>query len=169
VAWLRITNYEALKEIGEWVSSRDSIRFQTNIRSFFAVIDRVEPLLPREGFVLRRRLRDAARWAADAGDARRRHQELESDFDRLLNRAVRQRNAVIHGIRTVPEVVATVEPFVARMAANLASWAVSGAVNGRDFAETLEAERAASRQKLWRLGSSDTGVIDILYPDLSTI
>ncbi len=135
----------------------------TNIRTFFALADQIEPLLPREQRILRRRLREVVKWAADPREARIRHMFLENHFDRVLNRAVRQRNAVIHGVRTVPEVVSTAEPLVAQIAAFLVSQAVTGAAAGKDLVETLEGVRATSREKLWRLDQGEGPVIEVLY------
>jgi hypothetical protein len=45
--------------------------------------------------------------------------ECERRFERLLARARRQRNAIAHGTRTVPDVVASIEPFLDKVVGRL--------------------------------------------------
>jgi len=128
----------------------------------------IESMLPRAQRILRRRLRKVARWAADPHEARRRHTALENHFDRVLNRAVRQRNAVIHGVPTVAEVVSTAEPLVAEIAGFIVSQAVDGASAGENLIERLEDVRATSREKLWRLEQGEGPVVEVLYENCPT-
>jgi hypothetical protein len=81
----------------------------------------------------------------------------------ILDRAVRQRNAVIHGVRTVPEVVATAEPFIAQLAAFLVSRSLDGAAAGDNLLKKLEADRTHAREQLRRLIRGEGQVIDVLY------
>ncbi len=74
---LRAYEFDALKELGEWVTSQGGMRMSINIRNFFALADQIEPLLPRGQRILRRRLREIAKWAADPRAARNRHTSLE--------------------------------------------------------------------------------------------
>ncbi len=70
---------------------------------------------------------------------------------------------MIHGVRTVPEVVVTAEPLVAQLAGSLVSQAVTGVATGEDLIETLEEVRAKARKQLWRLDQHDGPVIDVPY------
>src|SRR5262249_12110785 len=146
-----------------WVVSTGPMSSAFNERQFFGVVDQIAPLLPDEHRLLRRRLRELAKCAADPDAARRWHEQLGGEFDALLNRAVRQRNAVIHGIRTVPEVVATAEPLIAQLAGFLVARSINESASGRDVLQSLEADRAAAREKLWRLERGEHPVIDVLY------
>ena len=67
--------------------------------------------------------------------------ELRPTFDVLLNRAVRQRNRVIHGREPVPEVIRTVDGFISGLSATLAGSAVHAAAEHRDLDAVLEDER----------------------------
>jgi hypothetical protein len=160
---LREANFAAMAELGAWVVSTGPRSSQLNVRQFFAVAGQVEPLLPKEHRILRRRLRELAEWGADPNAARRRHEQLGGEFDALLNRAVRQRNAVIHGVRTVPEVVATAEPLIAQLSAFLVARSINQSAAGSDVLESLEGDRAAAREKLLRLERGESPVIDVIY------
>ena len=112
----------------------------------------------------RRRLRDLARIAATRENARVRHEQLATEFDVLLNRAVRQRNAVIHGVHTIEAVVASVEPFIAQLAAWLVNDALEHAAEGTNLLDGLEADRAAARERFDRLARGEGGSVpELLY------
>jgi hypothetical protein len=160
---LRQVDFAAIAELGAWVVSTGAMSETLNVRQFFDVAGQITPLLPDEHRLVRRRVRDLAKYAADPDAARRRHEQLGGEFDVLLNRAVRQRNAVIHGVRTVPEVVATVEPLIAQLAAFLVGRSIRESASGRDVLESLEADRAAARERLWRLQRGEGPVIDVIY------
>jgi hypothetical protein len=160
---LRQVDIALIAQLGEWVISTGPRMSALDARRFFGVVDQIASLLPDEYRLLRRRLRDLAKCAANPDAARRRHEQLGTDFDTLLSRAVRQRNAVIHGIRTVPDVVATAEPLIAQLAAFLVARAIDEASLGRNLLESLEAARASARETLWRLGRGESPVIDVIY------
>jgi hypothetical protein len=82
----------------------------------------------------------------------------------LLGRARRQRNAIVHGIRTNPDVVATVDRFVARLAASVEAQNIYSAAiaEGRDAA--LQRGRQARLETLQHLKDGDPPTSDILYP-----
>jgi hypothetical protein len=69
-------------------------------------------------------------------------------FDRLLARAKRQRNALAHGTRAVPGVLATVEPMLNNLAGRLIGAVHYCAVEQRDPIGDLERWRLVRLQKL---------------------
>jgi hypothetical protein len=81
----------------------------------------------------------------------------------LLNRAVRQRNAIIHGRAFVPEVIASVEPFLGQLSGYLAYLAVDAAEKGIDMDEELEEQRAGLVDRFEKLGSEQSGLA--LWPE----
>ncbi len=89
--------------------------------------------------------------------------EFRCAFDALLNRAVRQRNAIIHGHAVVAEVVASVEPFVGRVSAYLAAQAVDSAARGLSVDDVLGSSRETLATDFERLGSEPSGLA--LYPE----
>jgi ActR/RegA family two-component response regulator len=88
---------------------------------------------------------------------------LAQRFDLLLNRALRQRNAVVHGVQTVADVVMSVDAFVARLAGYVVAEAVHGAGAGEDLVEALERARDRSRRILFRLAHEESPVDRVLY------
>jgi hypothetical protein len=67
--------------------------------------------------------------------------ESRTGFDQLLARARRQRNAIAHGTRTVPGVLATVEPFLDRVVGRLIGAIHYCVATQRDLATELDAWR----------------------------
>lgn len=72
-------------------------------------------------------------------------------FDRLLARAVRQRNAALHGRATVPAVLESVEPFISQLAGRVIGDKLHCAVTGTPLLEEMENVRAASLERRSRL------------------
>jgi hypothetical protein len=85
--------------------------------------------------------------------------ELRGAFDVLLNRAVRQRNAILHGRAFVPEVVASVEPFLGQLSGYLAYLAAKGI----DMDKELEETRAGLVERFEKLASEQSGLA--LWPE----
>jgi hypothetical protein len=151
-----------LAGIEEWVI-HDGDRFSVALGTVLREAQQIERLLPAEFRLERRAARRAARWAANPTAVRDHISLLEQHFDILLNRALRQRNAVIHGVKTVPDVLASVDSFVARLAAYIVAQAVLGAGAGDELVEALERGRQSSRQVIWRLSQGHTPVEQVLY------
>ena len=55
---------------------------------------------------------------------------IKRDFRQLIDRAIRQRNAVIHGNDVIPEIVESVDPFLRRLAAMLVDQQLDALVKG---------------------------------------
>lgn len=157
---------DQLSELGGWLAPHSSGGQSLNLKTFLSVVDQIEPLIRRDqpdGRRHRRRLRELGRLAASREDTRVRHEQLATEFDILLARAVRQRNAVIHGIRTIDAVVATVEPFIAQLAAWLINESLEHAAAGTDLLDGLEHHRAHARERLHHLNRGTESVPDLIY------
>jgi hypothetical protein len=69
-------------------------------------------------------------------------------FERLLARARRQRNAITHGTRTVPDVLRSVEPFLNRLAGRLIGAVHYCVIEERDLVTELESRRLIRLKRL---------------------
>jgi hypothetical protein len=87
--------------------------------------------------------------------------ESRTRFDRLLARARRQRNAITHGTRTVPGVLATVEPFLDRMAGRLIGAIQYCVTEQRDVTAELESWRLQRLKKRDQLAAGASA--DVLF------
>jgi hypothetical protein len=96
----------------------------------------------RGGSLHRRLFKEVARHTASSPAGQEWWRLLRGDFDVLLNRAVRQRNRVIHGRETVLPVIESAGGFVSRLAASLAREAVRAAAGSTSVDGTLENNRA---------------------------
>jgi hypothetical protein len=94
------------------------------------------------GTLQRRLLKELARRTKDAKAAQDWWADFRGAFDILLNRAVRQRNRVIHGREPVPAVIHSVDPFISSLSATLAAQAVISAGGGHGINDVLERDRA---------------------------
>ena len=102
-----------------------------------AIVREVDPANP-----LRRRLEVLAvrlvsgrpAWAA----------EVESAFDRTLARAVRQRNAILHGAAVETGMLLTVDSFVARLTTLVTQMRLHAFEAGEDFLDLMEEIRLRS-------------------------
>lgn len=84
---------------------------------------------------------EAALWASTGEKMTTQLQWLDEHFRTLLKRAVRQRNAVMHGGETVPQVVSSCEPFIRELCAQLVSQAIGAAANSEELIDRLERSR----------------------------
>jgi hypothetical protein len=82
--------------------------------------------------------------------------ELERSFDILLARLVRQRNAVLHGADTVPEVVASVSWFVVTLQGFVIYKQLDAAAKGRTLLAALERNRIRVRRIRNRLEAGES-------------
>jgi hypothetical protein len=111
----------------------------------------------------RRLWKELARVGRTGESAQRWWEQLRTVFDVMLNRAVRQRNAIVHGRELVPEVIASVEPFLNRVSSYLAAQAVDAAAHGYDIDERLESNRARLDDHFEKLVKKPSGLA--LWPE----
>jgi hypothetical protein len=88
--------------------------------------------------------------------------ECEVRFERLLGRARRQRNAITHGTRTVPEVVASIEPFLDRIAGRLIGALHASVAEHAQLATQLERYRAIWQKRKAALGAGGDPATELL-------
>jgi hypothetical protein len=109
------------------------------------------------GSLDRRQLKEVARRTRDGDRIREWWREEMRRFDTLLNRAVRQRNGVIHGRMVIDAVAASVEPFLRRLSAWLVSESVRGAIEGRPVDEVLDELRTSNQARYEKLEGEPSG------------
>lgn len=89
--------------------------------------------------------RDVADWLA----------ECELRFSRLLRRLQRQRNSIVHGRRTVPEVIDSVDSFADRIAGRVVGILQASVESGHPIQEELDGWRGAWEDRKSRLREGD--------------
>ena len=95
-----------------------------------------------QGLTMQHRMvEEAALWASTGEKMTTHLGQLDERFRILLKRAIRQRNAVMHGAETVPQVVSSCEPFIRELCAQLVSQAIGAAANREDLIDRLERSR----------------------------
>jgi hypothetical protein len=102
----------------------------------------------RVAVAVTKRTRDAASW-------QRFRAELASEFDVLVGRAARQRNAVIHGADTVATTVASVAEFVSTLQAMVVRAELDALVTGDDLLTHLEGARMEAEREQARLAAGE--------------
>jgi len=142
-------------------SSGDRVSVST--KALLENAEQIHKLLPRRRRQQRRRLKAAAAWAADPARALKRLEELQRRFDVLLKRALRQRNATIHGVATLPAVVTSVDGFIAQLAAVVTAQTVACAAEREEPPAALERARADARRTLHELAEGQQPVVDVFY------
>lgn len=103
------------------------------------------------GYLEHRILRDNGGTLLDPGAALDHLDRLRARFRRLLRRAERQRNAIVHGTGTAHSAAATVDSFVSGLAALVAQEAMRQAETGRAPVSELERKRTELLERLARL------------------
>jgi hypothetical protein len=83
-------------------------------------------------------VRDVAARTADGAALAKWIGELKRDFDTLSLRAARQRNAVVHGTPTVPQVVDSVDPFSQQLGRIAVGSSVQAVLKRTDLLELLD-------------------------------
>jgi hypothetical protein len=142
---------------------RSGDRVSVSTKALLENAQHIHTLLPRRRRQQRRRLKAAAAWSADPARALKRLEELQRRFNLLLKRALRQRNATIHGVATVPAVVASVDGFIAQLAAVVTARTVASAAEREELPAALERTRADARRTLHELAQGRRPVVDVLY------
>lgn len=146
---------DPLQSLGDWLTDETGGRFSVALGAFMREAGAIYPKLPPSMRLERRRTKEVATWQRDQAEAMARIHLWGQRFSRLLARALRQRNATVHGVTTVPEVVASVDPFIARVASFVVAQTVVSAAEGSPLVEALERGRVDSRRTLWRLEQDD--------------
>lgn len=158
---------DALSRMQGWIEHHPRQRFSTDRASLLAHAGEIEAAmaaLPRTTWQERRALRLYARMETDPRRALDRLKLLDGHFDLLLNRARRQRNAIVHGIRTNPDVVATLDRFIARLAASVEAQNLYSAAIAEDQNAALQRGRAARLKRREQLNARESTTSSILYP-----
>jgi hypothetical protein len=169
---LRLHDPGALSRLPQWIEHRPPNWFRANLAAFMTLAGQIEKALEPMPYntwterLILRALDRMQRHPRRAYDALR---EFGGHFDLLLARARRQRNAVVHGIRTNPEVVATVERFIERLAASVDAQNLHSAAIGEDRDTALSRGQENRLQTLERLKTEPAPASSILYPDTPPI
>ncbi len=103
----------------------------------------------------RRQIEEVVARTRTAADAAAWLEEIKRDFGLLIGRATRQRNAVLHGNDTLPEVVETVDPFLRRLASMLVDEHLAALASGRTLAEQLARVHKRARIRDERLAAGE--------------
>jgi hypothetical protein len=118
----------------------ESITFHPKV--FMERIDEVLSWL-EELTMQHRMVLEASSWVSSGAEMAKHIDELDAQFQRLLARTIRQRNAVVHGADTVPEVIATCERFITDLCGDVVAQALRAASDSEDLVDRLESARAA--------------------------
>jgi hypothetical protein len=160
---------DTLSQLQQWIEHQPRQRFSTNLAAVLAYAGEIETAmrpLPRNTWPEQRALRMVARMQENPRRAYDYLRALGGHFDVQLDRARRQRNAIVHGIRTNPDVVGTVDRFIARLAASVEAQNIYSAAVAEDREVALQRGRQARLEILERLKTGDPPASDILYrPD----
>lgn len=130
-----------------WKGLSFTVHYQVLLQQLATIL----PHIPSTHCTLKQRAKQAATWAEGPLKARKELEQWQQRFDTLLNRALRQRNAVAHGGRTVPAVVATVDDFLADISGYTVIETKYRVGTGKDLGEILEHTRANRQRLLWNL------------------
>lgn len=117
----------------------------------------------RVGSMQHRIVRDAVTALTSAKAALQRRRELGRRFDRLLARAERQRNALVHGTGTTEAVLEGVSDFVLVLVGYVAREVMSSAEHQREPLIELEELRVRALDQDARLEAGDSP-LDTLWP-----
>ena len=94
-----------------------------------------------EGTMGQRLVREAARRTASGPNTVTWLDDFGRRFDRLIARAERQRNAAVHGATTIPAVLETVEPLMARLSGRIVGEKLEAAATGVPALDAMEDAR----------------------------
>jgi hypothetical protein len=145
----------AFKEI--WTQQADL--FNTYSWRPGAVLQLAAEVAPHflSGTIDRRRWRELDRIGRTGTAAREWVEARSRAFDTLLNRAVRQRNATVHGQALVPAVIDSVEPFLDVLGGGLVRRWIDAAGGGTTVEQELESSRARLRARFDGLPDEPSG------------
>jgi hypothetical protein len=106
---------------------------------------------------------EAALWASTGEEMTTQLRRLDERFRTLLKRTIRQRNAVMHGGETVPQVVSSCEPFIRELCAQLVSQAIGAAANSEDLIDRLERSRNPWLRQRTAIAENGSVPADIVF------
>lgn len=109
------------------------------------------------GTIARRRWRELDRIGRTGAQADAWVNERRHAFDALLNRAVRQRNAIVHGRTLVSVVVDSIEPFLDQLSGGLVRRWIDAASGGITVEQSLEHSRNTLRERFESLATETSG------------
>jgi hypothetical protein len=115
------------------------------------------------GSIGRRRWRELDRAGRTGQAAQEWWSRRRRAFDVLLNRAVRQRNNIVHGQALVPDVVDSAEPFLATLSSGLVRRWIDAAAGGTTVEDAIETARARLLANFEKLQTEPSGLV--LYPE----
>jgi hypothetical protein len=123
-----------------------------------------------QGLTMQHRMVDEAALWASTGEKMTSHLgQLDERFRILLKRAIRQRNAVMHGAETVPQVVSSCEPFIRELCAQLVSQAIGAAANREDPIDRLERSRNNWLRQRTAIAENGSVPADIVFAGTLTV
>jgi hypothetical protein len=126
--------------------------YQLDLReTLLAIPDLLGALEPKHDSMQRAYIQEFARLTETSQDWLNYLQVLGKQFDTLLRRAARQRNAIVHGADTDATMVRSVGSLVQWLEAVVVQRQLQAAVGGGDFLTRLEQENAVIRGYMRRL------------------
>lgn len=160
--WIELHDHASVSQIITWII--DGWVYLGRFLDATVVVGDALRRIPGDARVTRRAVAEVGRWAKDPVQAASHLNKLCGQFDILLARAQRQRNAIIHGVQTDPDVVASVDRFVSRLADYITVGALHSAAVGEDLTDALERSRIETRRRIWQL-KHGISLTEILTPD----
>lgn len=162
---LRYVDPAAVDELEQFVVwdeddvGRFTVSYASTGRHAAAIADR----LPRRLWHLRRAFRELHKVMTTHEAALAWLDDLGREFDTFLNRSVRQRNAIVHGVGTHPAVVESVVGFVAQLSAYVVAQTVHRVSSQRDPLGEFELGRAQALVVRDELARAERPVPQILW------
>jgi hypothetical protein len=99
------------------------------------------------GSLQRRHVKRVIRLSRDGDSLRAGWDGAVRTFDHLLNRAVRQRNRIIHGGTVEASVAQSIEPFLRQLSAWIVSASIIAAREGQALEDALEEQRDGTHRR----------------------
>jgi hypothetical protein len=169
--WIELRPDQDLGHLITWTWRTAAHETGVHLDRFVAAAEDIHAALGRfdgDARLTRRAVKHVCTWGRNPALARRRLEELGRRFDTLMRRTLRQRNAIIHGVHTDADVVASVDRFVARLADYIIVSSLRSAAVGEDLSDALQRARTQTIRILWRLehGTPLRGVWDDADQDL---
>jgi hypothetical protein len=118
-----------------------------------------------EGTTGQRLVRETVRRTATGPDTVAWLDDFGRRFDRLIARAERQRNAAVHGATTIPAVLKTVEPLVARLSGRIVAEKLEAAATGVRALDAMEDGRYKALARRDRLRRGETARDALFEPE----